>query len=399
MIALAAERSGSTAGVGSAAAAPRADADDWPKLCVVGPLPPPSGGMSHQCEQLVRFLRAEGVAVELVRTNSPYQPAWVGRVPVVRAAFRLLPYLVALWRGIGRAQVVHIFANSGWAWHLLAAPALAVARVRGVPAIVNYRGGQADEFFASTPRHVLRSLARAAQRVTPSAFLLRVFARHGLDAEVIPNVIDLSRFTARPWRAAGAAPHLVVTRNLEAIYDIPTALRAFAGVRALRSGARLTVAGTGPELAALQRLAADLGVAKAVRFAGRIDNADIAALYASADIMLNASTVDNMPISILEALASGVPVVSTRAGGIPDLVEHERTALLVPVGDHAAMADAALRLLDDTALAERLRQAGLIDAARYAWPRVRAQWQVAYRRAARGCAADSKAGPMPRRPR
>ena len=92
-------------------------------------------------------------------------------------------------------------------------------------------------------------------------------------------------------------------------------------------------------------------------------------------------------------------MIASRVGGIPDLVEHERTALLVPVGDHAAMADAALRLLDDTALAERLRQAGLIDAARYAWPRVRAQWQVAYRRAARGCAADSKAGPMPRRPR
>jgi glycosyltransferase involved in cell wall biosynthesis len=136
-----------------------------------------------------------------------------------------------------------------------------------------------------------------------------------------------------------------------------------------------------------------------VRFAGRIDNADIAALYASADIVLNPSTADNMPISILEALASGVPVVSTDAGGIPDLVEHGRTALLVPVGDAAAMATAALRLLDDTALAQRMHDAGLNEVARYAWPRVREQWQAAYRRAARAGATLQTTGREPRLPR
>ncbi len=375
------------------------DTATWPRLCVVGPLPPPSGGMANQCEQLVRFLRAEGADVAFVRTNAPYRPAWVGAVPLVRASFRLVPYLVSLWRGIGRAQVVHVFANSGWAWHLLAAPALFMARLRGVPVIVNYRGGLADEFFATAPRHVLRALAGAAQRITPSAFLLRVFAKHGLEAEVIPNIIDLSRFAPRPQRVANGAPHLVVTRNLEAIYDIPTALRAFALVRAQRPGARLTVAGSGPELGALQALAGQLGVDAAVYFAGRIDNAHIAALYASADLMLNPSTADNMPISILEALASGVPVVSTDAGGIPDLVQHERTALLVPVGDTAAMAQAVLRLLADATLARRLHDAGLNDVARYAWPRIRERWLAAYRRAAGSGMPQPTNGQLPRLPR
>ena len=72
--------------------------------------------MANQCEQLLRLLRAEGVSVELVRTNAPYRPAWIGRVPVLRAGARLLPFLVELWRSIGRAEVVHVFANSGWAW-------------------------------------------------------------------------------------------------------------------------------------------------------------------------------------------------------------------------------------------------------------------------------------------
>lgn len=353
----------------------------WPRIALVGPLPPPSGGMANQCEQLLRLLRAEGVSVELVRTNAPYRPAWIGRVPVLRAGARLLPFLVELWRSIGRAEVVHVFANSGWAWHLLALPAVVMARLRGTAVIVNYRGGLADEFLRTGPRHVKAWLARATLRVTPSAFLLRVFARHGLDAEVIPNIIDLSRFAIASHPVRRDAPHLIVTRNLEPIYDIPTALRAFAQVRLRYPAARLTVAGSGPQRAALLQLAAELGLGEAVHFSGRIDNAQIGALYASADCLLNPTTADNMPISILEALASGVPVVSTNAGGIPDLVQHGVTALLVPVGDHAAMALEALRVLGDDAVASALRRAGLAEVQRFAWPHVKRQWQSAYQRA------------------
>ena len=357
----------------------RAAHQGWPHVCLVGPLPPPSGGMANQCEQLLRLLREERASVTLVRTNAPYRPAWVGRVPMLRAFFRLAPYLWTLWRAIGRAHVVHVFANSGWAWYLLAQPALWVGRMRRVPVIVNYRGGQADEFFARAPRWVLGSLQRAALRVTPSPFLRRVFAQHGLKAEIIPNIIDLQRFKPREPRAPGSAPHLIVTRNLEPIYDIPTALRAFAAVRAQHGGARLTVAGSGPQQAELEQMVADMGLTGAVTFSGRIDNERIGALYADADVVLNPSTADNMPISILEALASGVPVVTTSAGGIPDMVQDGVTALIVPVGDAQAMASATLRVLADPALAWRLRAAGVRDAARYAWPQVRMRWQQAYR--------------------
>jgi len=89
-----------------------------PRVCVVGPLPPPSGGMASQCEQLVRLLRVEGLEVELVQSNAPYWPRWMGRVPVLRAALRLLPYLVHLWAAAGRVHVMHILANSGWAGDL-----------------------------------------------------------------------------------------------------------------------------------------------------------------------------------------------------------------------------------------------------------------------------------------
>jgi len=354
--------------------------DARPALCIVGPLPPPSGGMANQCEQLVRLLRAEGLVVELVRTNPPYRPAWVGRLPVLRALCRLLPYFAHLWQAAGRAQVMHVLANSGWAWHLFAAPAILIARLRKTPVIVNYRGGNADSFFASAPRHVLGMLGGVSLRVTPSAFLRRVFSAHGLAAEVIPNIIDLSRFVPAPVRSFADAPHLVVTRNLEPIYDIPTAIRAFAGIRSLFPGAALTIAGSGPELSRLQTLVAELALENDVRFSGRLENADIPALYAAADCLLNPSTVDNMPISILEAFASGVPVVSTCAGGIPDMVEHGVSGLLVPIGDHQAMTCEILHVLQDPSFAASLREAGFVQAKRYAWAQVRQEWLDAYRR-------------------
>ena len=150
----------------------------------------------------------------------------------------------------------------------------------------------------------------------------------------------------------------------------------------------MTVAGSGPELASLQALVLKLELADSVQFSGRIDNACIAALYASADCMMNSSTVDNMPISILEAFASGVPVVSTCAGGIPDMVGHGVSGLLVPIGDDEAMAREVLRLLQNPVVATDLRLAGLAEADKYAWSQVHTKWLDAYvRSAASGRAA------------
>lgn len=351
---------------------------EWPRLALVGPLPPPAGGMANQCEQLARLLRADGATVEVVRTNSPYRPAWVARLRGLRAGIRLLPFLSSLWGAIGRAEVVHVMANSGLSWHLLAWPTIVFARWRGRPVIINYRGGHADEFFRTGPAHVMRNLRRVEMRVAPSGFLQRVFTTYGLPVRVIPNIIDLSRFRRRPLRAFGAAPHLIVTRNLEPIYGVDTALRAFARLRQAFPGALLTVAGQGPQLAALQRLCEELGVSDAVRFAGGMDNARMAALYADADCLLNASSVDNMPISLLEAFASNVPVVSTAAGGIPDLVDDGRTGLLVPVGDATTMADKAVALLRDPQRQLELTDNAAEEVGRYAWAEVGRQWRQAY---------------------
>jgi glycosyltransferase involved in cell wall biosynthesis len=351
------------------------------RVALVGPLPPPAGGMANQTRQLAELLRAAGAQVDLVQTNAPYRPAWAGRVPVLRAAFRLLPYAAGLWRAAGRADVCHVMANSGWSWHLFAAPAIWIARSRGVPVVVNYRGGEASGFLERSQALVKWSMKRCAALAVPSGFLAEVFQRFGMPSQVVPNIVDLQRFRPRAESAARAGARLLVARNLEPIYDNATALRAFALLRRQRPDATLTVAGSGPQLAELQALAGELGVQDGVTFTGRLDRDAMALAYREADVVLNPSLVDNMPNSLLEAMASGVPVVSTDVGGVPFIVAHERTALLVPPGSAEAMASAAGRVLDEPGLATALRAAGLAEVQRYTWPQVAPRLAAVYRNA------------------
>ncbi|HET7160635.1 MAG TPA: glycosyltransferase, partial [Burkholderiales bacterium] len=145
------------------------------KIALIGPLPPPSGGMANQTRQLARLLTEDGMDVELVRTNAPCKPAWMESVWIVRALFRLIPFLAQLWSVAGRVQLFHVMANSGWAWHLLAAPAICIAKLRRVPVVVNYRGGQAETFFSRSLFWAKFTIGLADRLIVPSGFLQAVF--------------------------------------------------------------------------------------------------------------------------------------------------------------------------------------------------------------------------------
>jgi glycosyltransferase involved in cell wall biosynthesis len=198
----------------------------------------------------------------------------------------------------------------------------------------------------------------------------------------VPNIIDLNSFTARalkPHPPCDSA-HVVVTRKLEAIYDIPTVLYAFAIIRKKRPAATLTIAGDGPERGKLVALAQDLNVVPYVKFVGNLTNDRIADLLTQADVLVNASLHDNLPISILEALATGVPVVSTNVCGIPFLVKDHTTAILVPPSDPVAIAQGLLELLDNPELKDQLVRNGLELVQQYTWSSVRPRLMDVYSR-------------------
>lgn len=149
------------------------------KILIVGPVPPPAGGMANQTRQLQILLQSEGADVNLVAVNKPYSPNWIGKIPVLRALFRLFPYIWALFQQVRKADVVHMMANSGWSWHLFSAPAIWIAWILNKPLLVNYRGGHAEAFFKKSFHWVRPSLNRSKGIIVPSSYLQDVFGQWG----------------------------------------------------------------------------------------------------------------------------------------------------------------------------------------------------------------------------
>jgi glycosyltransferase involved in cell wall biosynthesis len=350
------------------------------RVGLVGPLPPPPGGMANQTRQLAALLQAEGIDVRVVRTNAPCGRL-VNALRGIREPFRFLPYLRRLVGMARKADVVHVMANSGWAWHLRAAPAILICALRGVPVIVNYRGGLAREFLSKSSWGVRKTLMRAQAVIVPSRFLQEVFAAHGIPADIIPNGVDLSTF--KPWpQPPRNGPSIAIVRNLERIYGIDVAIRAIALLRDEYPQMRVSIAGVGAERSALERQVAQLGLTACVRFTGALDAAGIASLYRDADIMLNPSRADNTPNALIEAAACGVPIVSTDVGGIPYLVEHGQSAWLVDSEDPEALAAGLRRVLSDRTLRDTLLTNGLALAESCSWEVVRRRWIGTYQQIA-----------------
>jgi phenylacetate-CoA ligase len=349
------------------------------RIGLIGPLPPPAGGIANQTVQLAALLQQAGSRVELVQTNRPVA-RWLAGVRGMRALCRLPPYLWRLWRCAGKVDLFHVMANSGWSWHIQAAPAVWIARLRGIGVLVNFRGGLAGEFLARSGKLALPTLRRADAVVVPSRFLAEVFAQHGITAQIVPNIIDLDLFTPDNRTHRTGPTRILVARHLEPLYDNATAIRALVLVRKSVPDASLVLCGSGSEDSRLRTLAAELLPPGAVHFAGHRDKDQMAALYRDSDIVLNPSLADNMPNSVLEALASGVPVVSTDVGGLPYLLQHQHNGLLVPPGDASAMAIAIVELLDNPTLAARLVEQGHALARQFGWPQVAPRLAAQYRR-------------------
>ncbi|MBE0436035.1 MAG: glycosyltransferase family 4 protein, partial [Methylomicrobium sp.] len=136
--------------------------------------------------------------------------------------------------------------------------------------------------------------------------------------------------------------------------------------------------GSGEQLNELQNLVKKLGLHDQIVFTGKLNPDQIVQLYHSADILLNPTTVDNMPNSLLEAMACGIPIITTDVGGIPYIVKDKETALFTPVDNPALMATQICKLLASSELYNHLREQGLKEVKQYAWNEVKRQWLSIY---------------------
>jgi glycosyltransferase involved in cell wall biosynthesis len=348
------------------------------RVAIIGPSLRYVGGQSVQADLLLRRWNGDpDVQVSFIPVDPQFPSGlrWVRRVPGLRTIVRTPFYLAGLWRGLRDVDLAHIFSASYSSFVVAVFPAWLIATLRGKKTLINYHSGEARGHLGASwfARAVLK---RAGEVVTPSTYLVDVFREFGLQAAPVPNIVDLSQFTYRlrePLR-----PNLVCTRGFHPYYCVDVVVKAFAQVKREFPEAQLDLVGGGPLEEDIKQLVSELKI-DGVNFCGIASRAEIGKFYDRADIFINGSRLDNMPVSVLEAFASGTPVISTCPEGMRYLIEHGRTGLLSEPGDPEALAQNAIRVLQDPQLARRLSLNALEEVKRYDWTKVRGQWLDAYR--------------------
>jgi glycosyltransferase involved in cell wall biosynthesis len=350
-----------------------------PKLrvaIVAASLQRPSG-QAVQADRLLRGWRDDPDVEAWLVPIDPRLPSWtrgVMRVKQARRAVTAGAYMSALVRSLVRADVIHVFGAAHGAFLASPAPAILAARILAVPVVLHYHNGEAEDHLQRCP--LAGAVIRVADSVVvPSRYLVNVFARFSLRATPIDNIVDLQRFRFSlhvPSRA-----RILSVRHHHDLYNVGCTLRAFQLIQRRRPDATLTVAGDGPQHANLCALATELGL-RNVSFLGIVDHCRMPRLFATHDLYVQTPDVDNAPNSVIEAFASGVPVVSTSAGGVPLLLTDHEHGLLAPINDHTTVAEHVLNLLHDPAKAAGLARAAHETCSAYTWPRARAQWLRVY---------------------
>ncbi len=352
---------------------------DNPKILLVAPSLRIMGGQAVQADRLLAKMRAEGWRVDLLPIN-PQPPGvlrYAERVKYLRTLVVSFFYIVSLLRKIPQYDVIHIFSASYFSFILAPTPAILISRFYGKPSILNYRSGEAEDHFQRWGRIVFPIMYLLDAIVVPSGYLVEVFAKFGFAASAIPNVVDEQAIEYRLRESV--QPKIIVARALEALYNIPCAIRAYQLVKEKYPRAELTILGYGSEEERLRAMVNSRHIA-GVTFTGRVEREEIGRAYYAHDVFLNSSSIDNMPVSILEAFAAGLPVVTTDAGGIPFIVTDRVNGHLVAVNDHVALAERIIELIENPAEVRRLSECGAEEIKKYRWSAVRGQWRDLYRR-------------------
>lgn len=337
---------------------------DRMRLCFVGPMVGRNPGrVPSQGERLSDLFQELGYPVISVSSSLNRYARLADIVTTLLRRRREIDILIVLTYS-GPSFVVEDIAS----W---------IGKQSNIPVVISLHGGGMPQFMARFPNWSKRVLSRADTIVAQSDYLARSIMPYGFKARVIPNVINFERY---PYRRRDAVkPHLFWMRAFHSLYNPEMAIRVLARIRARLPKATLVMAGQDNGLQAkMQALAQEMGVEDAVRFPGFLEMSEKLREGEAADIFINTPHVDNRPVCVVEACAMGLPVVSTAVGGVPDLLTHERTGLLVPDGDVEAMGDAIIRLVEDKELSGRLSQAGRQLAEHSAPDKVIPEWEFIF---------------------
>ncbi len=274
-----------------------------------------------------------------------------------------------------RYDVLHMHGCSGWGM-LPVVYGIITGKMWRKRIIVTYHGGEAAAYFAKHGAFARRWLKRADKVIVLNGFLKNVFDEYQIPCIVIPNIVPLREDVYQPKKAI--APKMLSVRHLTDLYRIDLIIRAFAKVVEKYPEAMLDILGQGDKRVELEKLVQELEnegikeLVNKVRFIGQVPNDMMYEYLKANDIMLSAPKIDNMPVSLMEAMNAGVLVISSNVGGVPYMIEHQKTGLLFD-GDADALAEQILWALEHQKESVAMIKAAHKEVRKYSWGRVKQQ--------------------------
>jgi glycosyltransferase involved in cell wall biosynthesis len=316
---------------------------------------------SIQSERLAGLLEVGGWQV---RTASYRKNRILRLFDVCMKCLRVSDYSVAL-----------ISVYSGLYFWLVGIAVL-IMRVLNKPYVLMLHGGNLPDFAKRHLRRVRPVFGSAVAIAAPSEYLRQSMKAYSKkDILVIPNGLDIEKYPVRLRRIV--SPDLVWLRSFHKIYNPQLAVGVVALLKTDFPDIHMRMIGPdkdgsyGQVIKEMERL----GVSERIELIPGVDKREVPLRLDQGDIFINTTNIDNTPVSVIEAMACGLCIVSTNVGGIPYLLEDGVDALLVPPDDARAMADAVRRILTNLELAERLSRAARQKAEGFNWPPVFKKWE------------------------
>ena len=269
---------------------------------------------------------------------------------------------------------VDVFSGPAFMWAFLS---VLLAKKLHKPVILTLHGGNLPEYARSHLRSVKWLLNQAEAVTAPSGYLQEAMRPYRKDIQLIPNALDISKYPFKLRKHA--QPQLIWLRAFHRIYNPELAIRLVHILKKEYPDIHLIMVGPDKGDGSLQNcqvLAAELGVADRVEFSGKVAKADVPGWLNIADIFINTTNYDNTPVSVMEAMACGLCVVSTNVGGMPYLLENEVNGLLVDPQQPEEMARAVKNLLKNPDLAEKLSMNARKNAEKFDWVFVISHWEA-----------------------
>jgi len=250
-----------------------------------------------------------------------------------------------------------------------------LSRLFKIPYIPILHGGGLPQRLKNQPISSRHVFSNSLLNISPSRYLQVAFKEHGYNSTYIPNNISIEQYQFKERRHCD--PKLLYVRCFDRTYNPTMAVEVLALVKKRYPSTTLCMVGPDKDgsLKKCKDLTEKLGVDDSIRFTGKLSKQEWHKLSEEYSIFINTTNFDNMPVSIIEAMALGLPIVSTNAGGLPYLLEDGRDALLVEKGNADQMAVRILELLADDCKAHDLSLNGREKAESFDWNRVKKDWE------------------------